>query len=94
MRSLVVSLVFLVAAAPTARAQQPATPASIQQPDLRPVVTQLGVAGESPATSQVAFDLRARSAARETTDLDPSARNALAIIGAVVIVIALVALIR
>jgi hypothetical protein len=97
MRATPFVFVLLLAAAPAARAQQavPATPQSeLRSSDLRPVAVPVGITRVmAPVSSAEAIESR-RSSAESTAAIDPTARNVLAIIGAVVIVIALFALLN
>ncbi len=97
MRSIVVGLALVFAAIPVAHAQElaipaPATPVPTSQPELRQM--------EAPANA-VEVDLapvavEAVEATYEVADAQAqvSARNVLAIIGAIVVVVALVALFK
>ena len=87
----------MLAAVPASQAQQTPVPASTQQSDPRTVEAPIGttiaqtVAQAVPDSAEMT---RAGHTAAESAAIDPTARNVLAIIGAIVVVIALIALLR
>lgn len=94
MRLTVLGCVFMLAAVPATQAQQTRVPASTQQSDPRPVEVPTGVtvAETTPASTET---IRAGHAAAEREAIqEPSAKTILAIIGAIVVVVALIALLR
>jgi cobalamin biosynthesis Mg chelatase CobN len=107
MRSIVVVFVLMFAAASVTQAQQAHVQASTsdiavqsQQAavavptharDLRPVDAPIGFTRSNAGAEAIE---RNRAAEERTAFQDPSARNVLAIIGAVVIVVAVIALLR
>ena len=105
MRSIAFALALMLAAVPATQAQQaqaaPADPvaqiqllptsASAPSPDLRPVDAPVGFARSDAAVETVKSNLAAGESAAFQ---DPSARNILAIIGAVVVVVALIVLLK
>lgn len=106
MRSIAFALALMLAAVPAVQAQQTqALPAdhpvaqteqlvasgSAPAPNLRPVDAPVGFARSDAALETVEFN---RAAEERAALQDPSARNILAIVGAVVIVVALIVLLK
>jgi hypothetical protein len=106
MRSIVLVLALTLAAASAAQAQQTqAAPAedpvaqteqlaastATPAPNLRPVDAPVGFARSDAALETVEFN---RAAEERAAFQDPSARNVLAIVGAVVIIVALIVLLK
>ena len=106
MRSIGFALALMLAAVPAVQAQQAqALPAdqsvaqtqqlsasvSTPAPDFRPVDAPVGIARPDAASETIDFR---RAAEERTAFQDPSARNVLAIIGAVVVIVALIVLLK
>ena len=83
----------MLAAVPASQAQQTPVPAWTQQLDPRTVEAPIGttIAQTVPDSAEMT---RAGHTVAEGAAIDPTARNVLAIIGAIVVVIALIALLR
>ena len=106
MRSIVFVLALMLAAVPAVQAQQSlaappdhpaaqtqqlAASASAPAPNLRPVDAPVGFARSDAAVETVESN---RAAEERAAFQDPSARNVLAIIGAIVVVVALIVLLK
>jgi len=106
MRSIAFALALMLAAVPAVQAQQTqaapadhpvaqtqqlAASASAPAPNLRPVDAPVGFARSDAAVETVESN---RAAEARAAFQDPSARNVLAIIGAIVVVVALIVLLK
>lgn len=107
MRSIVFAVALMVAAVPVAQAQQAQlmaptsdittqsqqalVPVAAQAPDLRPVDAPIGFARSNAATETIESN---RVAEERAAFRDPSARSILAIIGAIVVIVAVIALLN